>query len=132
MPDAGVQKKDIEAASRFGPAILRAVKDKNWPELQPELLSLNSVQLKPGLILLEQRGIKNFRKFARFIREKGGPGDPARKGRVILFKRLLLTGIFVLSPLSSLTAFLQLQIKKRKLVKDLGYFKGIGFEPGRI
>jgi len=132
LPAAGVQQKDIEGASRFGKTILQYVREKHDAALQDSLLTLGAVNLKPGLILLEQRGIKNFRKFARFIREKGGPGDPARKPRVLLFKRLLITAIFILSPITSMSAYLQLQLKKRRLVKDLDYFRGIGFENSRI
>lgn len=132
LPAAGVQDRDIKAVSRFGKTILNHTVSKQWQQLQQALLAQGAVHLKPGLILLEQRGIKNFRKFAQFIREKGGPGDPNRRGRVLLFKRLLIIGIFVLSPVTSLSAFVQLQIKKRRLVKDLDYFKGISFEPNRM
>jgi hypothetical protein len=132
LPDAGVAGNDISSANRFGITILKHINTNDLPNLQKSLVRANAVTLKPGLILLEQRGIKNFRYWAKFIREKGGPGDTNRKGRVLLFKRLLLVGIFVLSPLSSFTAFLQLQAKKKKLVKDLDYFKGVTFEEGRI
>jgi hypothetical protein len=132
LPDAGVAGNDISSANRFGITILKHINTNDLPNLQKSLVRANAVTLKPGLILLEQRGIKNFRYWAKFIRQKGGPGDANRKGRVLLFKRLLLVGIFVLSPLSSFTAFLQLQARKKKLVKDLDYFKGVTFEEGRI
>jgi hypothetical protein len=175
LPQAGVQDKDIYAASVFGWPILDAAKaiagsriagsgaprqmnsaDTHQPALKnpggegaapgdrpltalPEiarlhdrLLDLGAIYLDTGLVLLEQRGIKNFRFWARYIREKGGPGDPARKGRVTNFKRLLLTAIFVLSPLSSLTAFIQRNLQKRRLLRDVEYFKGLTYEPGRI
>lgn len=132
LPAAGVQEHDIIGASKFGKPILQHLQNDNLGSLQHHLLNTGAVNLKPGLILLEQRGIKNFRKFARFIREKGGPGDPNRKSRVLLFKRLLMVGIFILSPITSFTAFIQLQLKKRRLVKDLDYFKSVSFEEGRI
>ncbi|MBS1588714.1 MAG: dialkylresorcinol condensing enzyme DarA [Bacteroidetes bacterium] len=130
LPAAGVQQKDIEAAEKFGKPIQSFLQgNKN---LQEKLLHEGAVKLKPGLIILEQRAIRNFKKFAPFIRQKGGPGDLNRKGRVLLFKRLLLVGIFILSPISSFTAFIQLQMKKRKLTKDLDYFRNISFEEKRI
>jgi hypothetical protein len=100
--------------------------------LHSELLKLGGIELNTGLVLLEQRGIKNFRYWAKFIREKGGPADPARKGRVTMFKRLLITGIFVLSPISSLTAMIQQRLQKKRLERDVEYFKQLGYEPGRI
>lgn len=132
LPEAGVQTTDIKNAARFGKPILKALKEKNFDSLQKNLLDLKAVELKPGLILLEQTGIKNFRHWAKFIREKGGPGSLERKGRVLLFKRLLLTAIFILSPLKSISAAIKLQLKKKKLVKDLDYFKGVEYEGGRI
>jgi hypothetical protein len=132
LPAAGVQENDINRSSRFGTPIYRHLTEDKLDSLQQELLMMGAIHLNPGLILLEQRGIKNFRYWAKFIREKGGPGDPNRKGRVLLFKRLLLTAIFFLSPLSAVSAKIKLQLKKRKLVKDVEYFKGLKYEEGRI
>jgi len=132
LPAAGVQDDDIRATSRFGPVILKHLSANTLQQLQPELLSLGAISLDPGLVLLEQRGIKNFRYWSKFIREKGGPGDPNRKSRVKLFQRLLFVGIFILSPLSSLTAFIKLQLKKKSLLKDVDYFKSVQYEKGRI
>ncbi|MBA3828930.1 MAG: dialkylresorcinol condensing enzyme DarA [Taibaiella sp.] len=132
LPAAGVQDKDIKASKRFGPPIYEHLVNGTLDSLQDELLGIGSVALNPGLVLLEQRGIKNFRFWANYIRQKGGAGDPNRKGRVKQFQRLLLTAIFVLSPLSSLTAFIKLQLNKRTLLKDVAYFKNTAYEAGRI
>src|SRR5690606_8885399 len=100
LPEAGVQTEDIKKAARFGKPIVKALQEKNFSKLQKTLLDLNAIRLNPGLILLEQTGIQSFRYWARFIREKGGPGSPERKGRVLLFKNLLLSGIFILTPVN--------------------------------
>ena len=132
LPAAGVQDKDIQESSRFGPVILKHLLSGDLTTLQQDLLNNQAIALDPGFVLLEQRGIKNFRFWAKFIREKGGPGDLNRRGRILLFKRLLLTAIFILSPLSSLSAFIKLQLKKRSLLNDVEYFKDVKFESGRI
>ncbi len=143
LPQAGVQDEDIAAAARFGPAILEAgrsiVANKTERELpagasglHEKLLRLGAIDLNPGLVLLEQRGVKNFRFWARYIREKGGPGASGRKGRVTSFKRLLLAAIFILSPLSALTAAIRQRIQRKKLLYDVSYFKSLKYEPGRI
>jgi len=132
LPAAGVQDKDIIEASRFGVTILNHIQQNKLHDLHAALLRQRSVLLDPGLVLLEQRGIKNFRYWAKFIREKGPAGDPNRKGRINLFKRLLLVGIFILSPISSLSAFIKKQLHKRKLLKDVDYFKGVDYEEGKI
>ena len=82
--------------------------------------------------MLEHRGIKNFRFLAKFIREKGGPGDPNRAGRVMLFKNLLLVAIFILSPISSLTALIKQLVKRSSLLKDVEYFKQLEYEKGKL
>ena len=132
LPAAGVQDADISGAKRFGNTIYKHWKTDNLIDLQRELLTQGAVQLKPGLVVLEQRGIKNFRFWAKFIREKGGPGDPNRAGRVMMFKNLLLVAIFILSPISSLTALIKQLVKRSSLLKDVEYFKQLEYEKGRM
>lgn len=132
LPPAGVQNRDIEAAQRFGQPIYDHLVNGELDKLQSKLLDAGAIQLNPGLVLLEKSGIKRFRFWAKFIREKGGPGDANRLGRVMLFKNLLLVGIFILSPISSLTAAIKLQIQKRALLRDVEYFKQLSYEKGRI
>lgn len=132
LPAAGVQDNDIAAANRFGGTIYKHFIDNNLIDLQRALLAQGAVQLNPGLVVLEQRGIKNFRKWAKFIREKGGPGDPNRAGRVLLFKNLLLVAIFILSPISTATALVKQVVKRNSLLKDVDYFKQLEYEKGRL
>lgn len=132
LPAAGVQDKDIKNARKFGPIILSHLKNGTLNTLHSDLLNNDSLALEPGLVLLEKRGIKNFKIWSKYIADKGGPGDPARKGRVTQFKRLLIVGIFILSPISNLTAFIQRQIQKKKLQQDVDYFRQTGYEPGRF
>lgn len=132
LPAAGVQEHDIRRAQRYGMPIFRHLTEDNLDGLHRELLMMGAIHLKPNLVLLEQKGIKNFRFWSKYIREKGGPKDPARKGRVMLFKRLLMVAIFILSPITSLLAFIQLQLHKRSLLQDVEYFKGLKYEKGRL
>jgi hypothetical protein len=132
LPAAGVQDNDIDAARRFGNVIYKHFTENNLIDLHRELLALGAVHLKSGLVILEQRGIKNFRFWAKFIREKGGPGDPNRAKRVMMFKNLLLVAIFILSPVSSFTALVKRVIKRYTLLKDVEYFKQLEYEKGRM
>jgi len=132
LPAAGVQERDVQKAQRYGIPIFRHLADDKLDSLQQELVMLGAVPLNPGLVLLEQRGIKNFRYWAKYIREKGGPGAPERQGRVKQFKNLLLTAIFVLSPVSAISAKIKEQLSKKKLKEDVAYFKQLKLEKGRI
>jgi hypothetical protein len=132
MPAAGVQDRDIQKAQRYGMPIYRHLTENKLESLHSELLMMGAVQIKPGLVLLEQTGIRNFRKWSKYIAAKGGPGAPERQGRVKQFKRLLLLAIFVLSPLTSLIAKIREQIKMKKLREDVAYYKQLKFERGRM
>lgn len=132
LPAAGVQDEDIKNASRFGPLIYEHLSQNTLHTLHHDLLAQGAVQLKPSLVLLEQKGTKNFRKFSKWIREKGTPGNPERRGRVLFFKRLLIVAIFILSPITSTVAFIQLQLKKKGLMKDVAYFKENNYEPNKL
>lgn len=132
LPEAGVQKNDIASASRFGKPIMEVLQSGSWNQLQEKLLELRGIELKPGLIVLEKRAIKNFRKFSLFILEKGKRGDLSRKSRVLLFKRLLLVGVFILSPISQLSAKLKLVFNRSKLEEEAEYFKNIEYQENAL
>ncbi len=128
LPEAGVQTPDIKAAARFGPVLLNALQQNQLDSLQTRLLEAQAIQIKPTLIVLEKRGITNFRKFSKYIREKGERGNPARLPRVKLFQRLLTTGIFVFSPISGLTAKMAAWFNHKEFKRQLNYFKGVDFQ----
>ncbi|CAL1516677.1 hypothetical protein [Chitinophaga sp. MM2321] len=125
LPQAGVQENEIVTAARFAAPIEKALAEKQWNELQPQLLSLNAVELIPNLVVLEGNGISAFRFWAKFISAKGGPGAPARQGRVFMYRGLLLVGIFVLTPITLISSLIKLNLKKNQLQREVEYYKGI-------
>ncbi len=48
------------------------------------------------------------------------------------FQRILMVAIFVLSPITSLIAKIQTALNKKQLLKEVEYFKGVGYEPGKL
>lgn len=125
LPPAGVQEKEIQAAGRFAAPVAHALQQNSWDQLHPQLLELGAVSLKPNLVLLEDRGIKAFRYWSKFISAKGGPGAPARQARVSMYRSLLLVGIFVLTPITKITSLITLRLRRDKLLEEVEYFKGI-------
>lgn len=125
LPPAGVQEKDIQASSRFAAPVAQVLQQGNWEQLHPQLLDLESVSLKPNLVLLEDRGIKAFRFWAKFISAKGEPGAPGRQGRVTMYRTLLLAGIFILSPITTISSLITLNLRRSKLSEEVAYFRGI-------
>lgn len=132
MPEAGVSSLDIQRASRFGHIIYDAILHKAYHELHQKLLKSNAVELKSGLILLEKRGVKGFRKFADFIYEKGKRGDKARLPRVKIYQRLLFVGVFILSPITNLLAKIKVLLLAKSLKQEHDYFIQIGYKENAI
>ncbi|AWO00740.1 dialkylrecorsinol condensing enzyme [Chitinophaga alhagiae] len=130
FPPAGVQEKDIVGAARFAAPIAEALEKKAFSGLHGQLLALRSVEMKPGLIVLEMRGVKPFRFFANFISAKGGPGDAARQGRVTLYRVILLLAIPFLSPFTTVASWLKLLLLRKQLNEDVAYYKGISLREG--
>ncbi|UYQ91832.1 hypothetical protein MKQ68_17235 [Chitinophaga horti] len=125
LPEAGVSSADIQAASRFGEPIARALVTKDWSSLQPALLKLGAVEINPGLVVLEARAQKPFRFWAGYIAEKGGPGAAERQGRIKMYRTLLILGIFTLTPISAISAKFAVIFKKKELEDEVEYHKGV-------
>lgn len=125
FPPAGVQPKEIAESQRFGPVIGQALQARNFDNLYPNLLAEKAVTLKPNLVVLEDRGIRAFRFWAKFISAKGGPGAKPRQIRVLMYRRLLILGILVLTPLTMISSWYQLTFKKRHLLKEVEYYLGL-------
>lgn len=131
-PEAGVSGRDIEQAQRFGPTILHHLEHQNLEELQGALLQQGAIELHPNLIVLEKRGVSQFPKWAKRARDKGGPGDPARRPVIKMFQRILMLAIFVLSPITSLIARIQTALTKKALLREVAYFKSVRYEKGKL
>lgn len=132
LPEAGVSDKDMLSAQRFGIPIWEHWSQNKIDNLQKQLLLLGAINLRPELIILEKRGISQFPKWARKARAKGEPGNPQRAKVIKTFQRLLITAIFVLSPITSLIAKIQTALKMKKLLQDVAYFKGVEYLPGKL
>ncbi|WP_157962640.1 dialkylrecorsinol condensing enzyme [Chitinophaga deserti] len=125
FPPAGVQEKEIVESSRFAAPIGEALGKKDFSRLHSELLALNSVEVDPGLIVLEMRGVKPFRFWANYISAAGEPGSPARQGRVTMYRVILLAAIPILTPFTTIAGWLKLTLAKKQLNSDVTYYKGI-------
>ena len=78
FPKPGVDAADIRGASRFGVILRKALQDDIRSLDQEVLNAVGAVRVEPAYIIFEKRIMKVFRIWARFIRQKGGPGAPAR------------------------------------------------------
>jgi hypothetical protein len=132
LPAAGVSAEDISGSARFAPAVWKRLDSGEWRDLQEELLSQGAVELRPNLIVMEKNGIHQFPKWAKRARAKGLPGSAERKQVIKNFQRLLMLGIFVLSPITSIIGKTKTALNKKALLKEVDYFKSVQFEKGRL
>lgn len=132
FPSGGIDASYYRSSPRMGEAIYKALKTADWEELQPQLLALGAMQIKPKLILMEKTGSQRFIFFARWISAKGGEGDPNRVSRVIFFSWFLPFMIVLLTPLITLLRPLQILLKRKALRREAEYLVQLPFEKGRF
>ena len=125
FPKPGISDKDISEASKYGQPILQSVQNGDYDSLQEKLVALGSIDLVPNVVFMELRAKKFFRKWSKFIRQKGEHGDPNRIGRLKLFKWYLLIAIFVASPIAIVLFYLFLPLTWWSFRKKLNYFRGV-------
>lgn len=128
FPRAGVPEADVDRSSRFGEKVLKRLPEGLDPSLQDELLEEGAVRIEPNLMVLEKRGSKAFEAFSKFVRKKGGPGEPRRKNRLRLFIGCLFPVLIVLSPITTVSTYLILLLKRKRIRKDLAYHSGVLLE----
>jgi len=122
FPRPGISDSDVRAAERFGNILLESWSN-SVPDLdQKQLNRQGAVRVFPTYILFEQRIQKVFSLWSRFIRQKGGPADPARRFRVRLFFYYLLLAIIVLTPLATLAAGLVRLFRREKIKAAVEYY----------
>jgi hypothetical protein len=122
FPLPGIAEEDIRAARRFGRCIADALQRAPVELEQSRLNDLGAVRVIPAYILFENRIIRIFRVWSRFIRRKGGPGDPRRRGRVRLFLAYLLAAIVLIAPLATGVSLVARVLQRKKIDQQVDYF----------
>jgi hypothetical protein len=102
LPPYGVSKKDFSRLDKFGELIKESFTEDNWDNLQQKFVDNKGVSLHFSLKTTEMAAGRIFKFWSSFVRKKGGPGDPARQGRLKIYQFYLLFLIFFISPVSSL------------------------------
>jgi len=122
FPEAGVDKKDIAGAGKFGELISEAAGKDDFSGLQDELIKAGAVNIKPVLLTIEQRGYMMFKPWSKFVLKKGQAGDPARIGRLKMFRAYLFTVIYLVSPIGGIIVWAYHKLAFRKTRKLINYY----------
>jgi len=102
FPPAGIRDKDIKEAGKYGPVINRAFSDNKLETLQDQLLQAGAIKINAVLMAVEKRGYMMFKPWSKFVLRKGAANDPARVGRLKMFRAYLFTVIYLVSPIGGL------------------------------
>ena len=106
LPQAGINDKEIAEASQFGQIIRDTCRDGAVDGLQDRLLAAGAIKYKPSVLFVEKIGHRMFGFWAKFVRKKGGFGDPRRRGRLNAFCIYLFSALFAISPFGVLVFWL--------------------------
>jgi len=123
IPPAGIAADDIKNASKYGNSIRESLLKDNFDNLNQQLVHQGAIDVNPGLVMIEKRGIIFFRIWAGYILKKGGYGDPARLTRVRMFKYYLLTVLYLVSPFASLLYAILKPFRKHAIKKQISLYQ---------
>ena len=125
FPAAGVSQKDIDHTSRFGEIVKSAMDKNDFENLHHELNKEGAINIRPSLVLLEKRGQRGFGIWSKFIASGGAVDSTSRKIRVYSFMYVLPTAIVLLTPLLWLSSKLMLLLLRKKLQREIEYYRGV-------
>jgi hypothetical protein len=123
FPPAGISSTDIKNAALYGNTIREAVLDGNFDDLNQKLIEQGAVDVNPGIVMIEKRGIIFFRLWADFILKKGRHGNINRIIRVRMFKYYLLTVLYLVSPFASILYSLIKPFRRRTIKKQISLYQ---------
>ena len=122
FPAAGISDDDIRDAGKFGVIVRDAFRNDRLQELQTGLLSAGAIRIKPMLMTVEKRGFMMFRPWSKFILKKGDAGNPAREGRLKMFRAYLFTVIYLVSPIGGVFVWLIHKLNSKKTKENVKYY----------
>jgi hypothetical protein len=125
FPRAGVPEPDIREGAKFGEVIRETFRAGPLDQLQDQLLEKGAAKIKPVLMSMEKRGRMMFDFWSKFVLKKGGYGDPAREGRLTLFRYYLVAVIYLASPAVSLFFWLAQKIFFKKIRSAVEYYSHV-------
>jgi hypothetical protein len=126
FPKAGISKKDIKSADKFGEIVKDFFDNNQLDQMQNALVKAKAVKVNPYLASTEQMAFKRvFTKWSSFILKKGGAGDPARKVRVRIFANYFPFAILLIAPIKYVFFLIFAPFKLKSIKKEIEYFSGV-------
>lgn len=124
FPPAGVRESDIEAAARFGRAIVDAMRRTQGPLTGPCLTGLGAVKVNPGYIASEKIAHRSFFIWGKLLRGIGAPGSPQRRALLMVYVVFLIAMILTVVPLGIAVRALLKPLFKKRLGDEVARLEG--------
>lgn len=122
MPEAGISKDDIAAASRFGRAIAAQLPLRAADSNAPMLTGLGAVKVNEKLIASEKVAKRSFKLWGALLRGIGKPSNPLRYPVLVVYFLFLFTLILTVVPLLAVLKKLLEPLTRAKIAKEKAYF----------
>jgi hypothetical protein len=115
FPPAGILQSEIEAASRFGERLNRALKEDREKESAPLLDNLGAVSVNGKLIASEVIATRSSRIWAKIIKRFGKKRSLGRRVGLTLYSAFLVVLVFTVVPLNIMVRKLLNTFQEEKL-----------------
>lgn len=115
FPAAGIRPEEIAAASRFGRALLVALRAGDLDGRRPVLTGLKASTADERLIASERIGRRSFFIWGLLVKALGPPGAPQRKPVLLVYIAFLVAMIVTVVPVTMLLRALLRPLVARKL-----------------
>lgn len=121
--EAGICPNEIKKSTRFGKAIVEALKENKEKKNKSLLQGLKAVEVNIKLIKSEKIATKSFTIWGGLIRKLGKPGNPKRKPVVMLYLVFLLLIILTIVPISMLIQSILRRVNKEAIQKEKEFYE---------
>ncbi|WP_328701284.1 dialkylrecorsinol condensing enzyme [Cellvibrio polysaccharolyticus] len=122
IPAAGVARADIDAASRFGDAIVQHWQTTDVPPDERLWQGLGAVRINANLIASEKVATRSFYLWGKLFLAAGGQDAWLRKPLTLLYTLFLLTLILTVVPITAILKRLFAPLMKKRIEQQKAYF----------
>ncbi len=123
FPRAGIAEEDIVGASRFGRAILAAMRAGPLTADTPIAAGLRAATVDQRLIASEKIARRSFMMWGRLLRRFGRQGDPARRPMIALWACVLFLLAFTVVPVTIALRTLLKPFRNESIAQQRHYFE---------
>ncbi|WP_237034851.1 dialkylrecorsinol condensing enzyme [Aquipseudomonas alcaligenes] len=124
VPRAGIEEREIAAASRFGEAMAQRLTGDALPVSEPMLKGLGAVRVDEKLIGSEKVGNRSFQLWSRLLAALGPQQSRRRGAGLVVYIVFLICLIITVVPLGALLKKLLAPLSRDRTLREKAYFAG--------